>query len=242
MIRSMLRPLLLSLLLAVPAFAQDAQGLVQPFKTVVVSSPVLQEVIEALLVEEGDSVKEGQEIVQLRRAKEELSVQEAEKILENAQFVANALSKLANEKMGSRDQALKAETELGLAKIRLAMAKVLFNEKTIRSPLNGIVVKKLKESGESVDRAEKILEIIDIDRLNVQFYLDPRYLQTLQVNQPVTVRFPDLKGTAITGKISFMDPRIDASSGLFRVKVLIDNPDRKVKAGMKALADFGKKG
>ena len=32
----------------------------------------------------------------------------------------------------------------------------------------------------------------------------------------------------------------NAASGLVRVKVLIDNPDHKMKANMKASADFGK--
>jgi multidrug efflux pump subunit AcrA (membrane-fusion protein) len=62
------------------------------------------------------------------------------------------------------------------------------------------------------------------------------------VDQPISVRIPEMKGTSVVGKIAFIDPRIDATSGLFRVKVLLDNPDRKIKAGMKAVADFSKKG
>jgi multidrug efflux pump subunit AcrA (membrane-fusion protein) len=81
---------------------------------------------------------------------------------------------------------------------------------------------------------------VNIDQVFVQFYLDPKFMQTLQLEQPVTVRFPVVANAAFTGKISFIDPRIDAGSGLFRIKVLIDNPDHQIKAGMRGVADFAK--
>lgn len=223
-----------------PARAQDVQGLVFPVKQVSISSPVLQEVVEAVPVEEGDVVKEGQVVVQLRGAKESLSVQEAEKLVENASFLAKGNSSLYESKMGSKDAALKAQTELDLAKIRLALAHEQLREKTIRTTLAGIVVKKYKEAGESVDRVEKLIDVVNIDQVLVQFYLSPKFLQLLKVKQPITVRIPDLNNLSLTGEINFMDPRVDASSGLFRVKILVENRDHRVKPGLKAVADFTK--
>lgn len=232
----------LLLLGSLPLAAEDVQGLVAPFKAVLVASPVLQEVIDVVKVEEGDNVKEGQVLAELRHNTEALAVQEAERIVEQAQFVATGFENLYKQKMGSKEQYLKSQTELELAKIRLEATKVRLNEKTVKSPLDGIVTKKFKESGESVDRAEKMFEIVNIDQLYAQFYLDPKFINVLQKDDTVTVRFPEMKETSITGKISFIAPQIDASSGLFRVKVLFDNPNHKVKAGMKALADFTKRG
>jgi membrane fusion protein, multidrug efflux system len=37
------------------------------------------------------------------------------------------------------------------------------------------------------------------------------------------------------GKIHFIDPQVDARSGLFRVRVLVDNQDGAARPGMKAL-------
>ncbi len=218
--------------------AADVQGLVLPVEHASVSSPVLQEVIEGVLVKEGDVVKKDQVLVQLRNAKEQLSVEEAQKLIEQAEFVEKGLDVLYKEKMGSREQALKAQTELQLAKIKLSLAEELLKEKTIRAPLSGIVVKKYKEAGESVDRVEKLVDIVNIDQVYVQFYLDPKYMLTLQNGQQVTVRIPVLNGEQFTGKIDFIAPQIDASSNLFLLKLLIDNPDHKIKAGMRAEADF----
>jgi membrane fusion protein, multidrug efflux system len=236
MIRRLLLPLLALTLIA---RGDDIQGLVLPFKTVSVASPVLQEIIDSVKVEEGDTVKEGDILVELRKEKEQLEVKQYEQLVKQRKFTAEGAQKLFKEKIGSQEAALEKETEMELAKIQLQQAEVRLDEKTIRSPLDGIVVKKYKESGEAVDRVEKLLDIINIDQVYVQFYLDPRLMDTVKPDMAVPVTFRALGDEKVTGKISFIDPRIDAGSGLFRVKVLIENKDHKVKAGMRGVADFG---
>jgi RND family efflux transporter MFP subunit len=232
------RCLLFSLALALACRAEDVQGLVVPFKTVSVASPVLQEVIDSVLVEEGMAVVEGQPVVQLRAEKEALQVEQYRKVVEQREFSARGAEALAKEKMMSREAVLEKQTELELAKINLRQAEVLLKEKTIRAPLAGIVVKKYKESGESVDRAEKLVDIVSIDQVYVQFYLDPKLMTAVKVEQVVPVRFPVIGDRRIEGKITFVDPRIDAGSGLFRVKVLVENANHTVKPGMRGIADF----
>jgi membrane fusion protein, multidrug efflux system len=185
-------------------------------------------------------VKQGQPIVKLRDDAEKLDVDRTQKLIELGEFTAKGLRALLDEKMGSKEQTLKAETELALARIQHDIALVRFNEKTIRSPLDGIVVKKYKESGESVDRAEKLIDIVNIDEVWVQFYLDPKLMAVLKNGQEVSVSFPVIGKKEFTGKIDFIDPRIDAGSNLFRVKVLIDNKGHIIKAGMRGVADFAK--
>lgn len=231
---------LLFVALAVSGYAAEVEGLVYPVEHASVSSPVLQEVIESVLVKEGDEVKKGDVVVQLRNAKEQLMVDEARKLVDEADFVHKGLESLFKDKMGSKEQMLKAETELQLAKIKLALAEEQLKEKTIRAPLPGIVTKKYREVGESVDRVERLVDIVNIDQVFVQFYLDPKFMLQLQVGDVIRVQFPMLNGEQYEGKIDFIAPQIDAGSGLFLAKVLIDNPGHKIKGGMRGLADFSK--
>ena len=224
------------------ARGDDTQGLVIPLKQVSVSSPVLQEVIQHVLVEEGDTVKENQILIELRKEKEDLEVKQAQQIVEQKKFSAEGAQKLFNEKIGSKEVAIEKQTEHELAKIQLAAAEVRLKEKTIRAPLGGIVVKKYKETGEAVDRVEKLVDVVNIDQVYVQFYLDPKLMQIIKQDEEVRVRFPVIGDQDFAGKVSFIDPRIDAGSGLFRVKVLIDNADHRIKAGMRGVADFAKLG
>jgi RND family efflux transporter MFP subunit len=232
------RRILLCLALLSTARGEDIQGLVLPLKSVSVASPVIQEVIDSVLVEEGDSVKEGQVIVQLRAEKEALQVEQYSKLVEQRQFTAKGAEALAKEKMMSKEAALEKQTELQLAQIQLRQAEVLLKEKTIRSPLSGIVVKKHKEAGESVERVEKLVDIVNIDQVYVHFYLNPKLLNVVKVDQTVSVRFPVLGEQKFEGKVSFVDPRIDATSGLLLVKLQVNNPGHVIKPGMRGLADF----
>ena len=219
--------------------AQEVQGVVVPIKQVSVSSPVLQEVITAVLVEEGDSVQEGQTLVKLRSDREKLNVEKTEKQVELAEPRARGTEKLFNERIGTRDKMLEEKANLELAQILNREAKVALDEKTIRAPMSGIVVKKYKEAGESVDRVEKLIDLVNIDDVYVQFFLDQKFMEIVKLDQSVKVRFPLLGNAEFTGKVTFIDPRIERETGTtFRVKVLINNPGHRIKAGMRGTADF----
>src|SRR3954454_19177969 len=115
-----------------PVRSEDTQGLVLPFKLVSVSSPIpVQEVIEAMNVEEGNVVTEGQVIVQLRNAKENLTVKEYQQIVQTTEFTYKGFKSLLDQKMGSKDQMLKAQTEWERAKIQLQLAEEQLREKTV---------------------------------------------------------------------------------------------------------------
>ena len=219
--------------------AEEIEGRARPIKEVSVSSPVFQEVINAFAVEEGDTVKEGQVLVQLRCEKEQLEFERTQKLIELAEFKYKGANSLFKDKMGSQEKALEEKAQLELAQIMHRAAEVSLKEKTVRAPLSGIVVKKHKEAGESVDRVEKLVDIINIDRVFVQFYLDPKLMPSLQIEDPVKVKFPAIGPQAFQAKVVFIDPSIDAGSGLFRVKVRIENLDHQIKANMRGVADFG---
>lgn len=228
------------MLIVADAGAEVVKGAILPFKQVSVSSPVLQEIIQEVLVEEGQSVKKDDVLVQLRKDREELDVKISEKLIELKRFVARGQKKLFQEEMGSEEKALEAQTDLELSELQMQAKVVALEEKTIRSPLDGIVVKRHKESGEAVDRAEKLVDIINIDQVYAQFYVKPELRPSLAEGQTVKVKVTNLGGAEFDGKITFVDPSNDAKSGFVRTKVLIENRDHKIKAGMDAVAEFGK--
>jgi membrane fusion protein (multidrug efflux system) len=176
----------------------------------------------------------------LRDSKEKLAVEEAKNLVDQAEFVAKGLKSLLDSHMGSKEQWMKADTDLKLAKLKQELAEEQLKEKTIRAPFSGIIVQKYKEAGESVDRVEKLVDIVNIDQVYVRYFLDPKYMQTLHVGEEVTVRFPALNGAQFKGKIDFIAPEIDAPSNLFLLRLLIENPDHKIKGGMRGMADFSR--
>lgn len=222
------------------SLAEPTQGIVFPLKQVSVYSPVLQEIITEMLVEEGHEVKEGQIVVQLRNDREKLDVQLSEKLIELKRFIALGNAKLYKDKMGSEEKALESKTDLELSEMQKSAKQLALDEKTIRAPLSGTVVKKYKESGEAVDRTEKLLDIVNYDQVYVQFYVRADLRKTLTKDAPMKVKIVDLEGAEFDGKVSFIDPRNEATSPLVRVKVQVDNKEHRIKPGMKGSAEFSR--
>jgi RND family efflux transporter MFP subunit len=235
-------PLFALIALTYPAIirADEIQGLVLPFKQVSISSPVLQDNVKDIEVDEGDQVKQGDVLAHLLNDREQLEVKRCENLIKRAEFEYKGMKTLADEKLATKDSELEKETDLEAAKIQYQLALTALEEKTIKSPLSGIVVKRYKEPGESVDRIEKLFDIVNIDQVYVQFYLEPALIEKLGVKDKVFVRFPAINNRAqqFEAAVAFIDPRIDAASGLFRVKLLLDNPNHDIKAGMRGEADF----
>ena len=229
-----------AVLSSIPLFAEPVSGLVGPNATVQVSSTVPMEIIKEMLVDEGSKVTKDQKIVQLRNDREQMDVRISEKAIELKQWIARGHDRLFQEKMGSEEKALESKTDLELSRIQMEAKKLALEEKTILSPINGIVVKKYKQTGEMATQQTPLVDIIDIDTVDVTFFVKATVRKTVEEGQAIKVKIEELDGAEFEGKVSFVDPRNDAASGLVRVKVKIENKDHRIKAGMKGLAEFGK--
>jgi len=229
--------LIVVLTVAVPAPAQTLDGLTLPWKSVQVSSPV-QEIVAEVAVREGDSVTKDQVLARLHDEKEVAEWHRAEKIVEKREFDAKAATALVAERITSREKALETDIELQLARVDVEIAKRKAEEKTIRSPLDGVVVRTLKEEGESADRVEPMFEIINIDRLFLQFYVERRTAAALKPGQEIEFWLSDDTSVKGVAKVDFVSPGADPASGLFRVKLLLENKGHAVSAGVRVTAKF----
>ncbi|HEY2572887.1 MAG TPA: efflux RND transporter periplasmic adaptor subunit, partial [Verrucomicrobiaceae bacterium] len=198
---------------AASAVAVDVDGLTLPFKLVRLSSGV-QEIIAEINVREGDPVKKDQVLARLHDEKERAEHERAERIVEKRDFDSKAATALVADKITSREKALEAEIELKVAKVDVQISQRKIDEKTIKSPLDGIIVRKLKEEGESVDRVEPLFEIINIDQLYLQFYVERSVAAGLEPGREIAFWLPGESQNKRKAKVDFVSPGADAASGL----------------------------
>ncbi len=213
-------------------------GLILPLHEVKMGTPV-EGLVKEVLVDEGDTVEPGQPLVRLVDDLEKLDVERAEKVLEKAKFDHEAAQKLLKENIGTREEALRKSIEHDLARIQRDAAVVRVEQKTLKAPLQGVVVSRGKEPGEAVQLHEVLLEVVHIRQVEAQFYLEPAQAQKVKTGDKKTLRIPSLpEPREIEGEVVFLDPRMDAESGLYRVKLRVDNADLRLKAGMRVEAEF----
>jgi RND family efflux transporter MFP subunit len=219
------------------AEAMKFDGLVLPFKEVVVSSPV-QSTIDSIAIREGDTVKAGAVLARLYARMEELDMLRTKAALEKREFDFKGSKNLYADKIISEDEALKNKIELELARLQAEQASELFRQRTITAPISGVVVERLREVGETVTATQAMFRLVDLEQVYVQFYLPSDYQRRLKIGDQVKISClvgnKDDGASTFTGRVDFIDPRVDAASGLLRVKVLLANPGLVIKPGLRA--------
>lgn len=228
-------------LLGLHCSAADYSGLVIPVREVTIASPV-EGRVEVLNVREGDLVKKGDLLVGLYAGMEVIEAKRSAATVEKREFEYKGAKNLFDEKVISEDEALESRIELDLAKLTLEMAEERVSLRQLTSPIAGVVVERNFDVGEMVRPAEPVLEVVDLTEVYVQFFVRADALSEIKVGQQASVTFPSLGlGKAFTGPVDFIDPRVDAASGLSRVRVRLQNPEGEIKAGVRARLTLAEK-
>jgi multidrug efflux pump subunit AcrA (membrane-fusion protein) len=93
------------------------------------------------------------------------------------------------------------------------------DRREVKSPIDGVIVERLKSKGEWVQPGETILKIVRLDRLRVEGFVpanlySPRDIAGAKV--VVSVEMPNDQVETATGTIQFVSPVVEAS-GEYRV-------------------------
>lgn len=117
----------------------------------------------------------------------------------------------------------RAQAEVAHAEATLAEAQAALDKTSIRSPLNGRVLRKYKKTGESVTAGETpVLSLGDMRSLRVRVDVDERDVARLRLGQPAWVRADAYGERRFTGKV------VEIGQALGRKNVRTDEPSERV--------------
>lgn len=217
--------------------ALPVEGLVLPFRQVEVAAPVSSRITD-MKVKEGEAVKEGQALALLYGKLEELEAQRAKVLLERREFEAKGARKLYESRVIPEARALEARIDLDLARLQYETAAEQVRLRTILAPMDGIVVARTHEAGETVSSAQPLFRILDLSKVLVQIEVEPRQLAATALGHRVRVSFPPAAQPASAeGEVVLLDPCADAQ-GKVRVKVLVENPGGLIRSGIRAVVEL----
>ncbi|MGB5328320.1 MAG: efflux RND transporter periplasmic adaptor subunit [Gammaproteobacteria bacterium] len=256
--------LAITLLLASPrARAAELDCLVKPEMYVELSSPV-DSVMEKMLVETGDTVARGQPLAQLEASVERARVRLARLQAKSVSEIKNReeqlrytkqyharMADLLSQNSVSQYEADKAATEVAIAQIELnkanekwriaqsnlELAQAQLALRTIRSPIDGIVVDRYAMVGESVsDRT--IMKLAKVNPLKVELIAPTEYFGLIQKGMEVEIYPEQPSNQVFIATVTVVDQLIDPASGSFTVRMLLPNPEDKLVGGVNCLANF----
>jgi RND family efflux transporter MFP subunit len=197
-------------------------------------------------LQEGDHVGVGQELAALRGSDSRQKLAEAQAALGEALAArhqgqieydrssrlvhSGAVAKAELDTAKARLDATSART--AAAKARVDEARTAVDDAQLRSPLNGVVVKRNIEVGALASPGVPAFSIADTQSVKVIFGVADVELEGLQVGSPQAITTEAHRGRRFEGSITRIAPTADARSRTFEVELTIPNPDGELKPGM----------
>ncbi len=131
---------------------------------------------------------------------------------------------------------LRAQVEVAQAAVSVAEAEVirveqLIEEMVIRSPISGVVASRYVEVGERATPEAPLFTVIDASRVYADVQVSETELGTLSPGQSARV-VVDSIGIEQVGEIVRISPILSAQTRSGRVRILIPEPDARLRPGM----------
>ena len=237
---------------------------IEPSQLVKIGSPVTG-ILEAVPVRRGERVKQGQILAQLEarvekatvalqklRSLDEAGLNGQRARLSLAQQRMERISQLYKREMAteaSHDEAI-ADLEISradferldiqrrLAGLELKRAEAIVAQRTINSPIDGVVVRRVLSAGEFVNQDAHILEIAGLDPLHVEVFLPVAYYLQIAEGDTGVVRPAEPIGGTYTATVRVVDRVFDASSNTFGIRLSLENADSDLPAGQRCSVEF----
>lgn len=237
-----------------------AAGVTEPFQDVILSASVAG-TVEKRLVKEGDAIKVGQVLIEMKKRQEELEVKRRKLIADSKAELAASEARVVTVKTDldstrklyeatksvSKDDLAKKELEYQLSVaevdrlkmtedreiIEADMAVELMKDRVVTSPLTGFVVEIFRQVGEDCKAQEPLMRVVDTRQFYFVANVEAKAGYNLKNGDTVQLQIEaGSKMIPVTGKISFVSPVVDPASGLLKIKVLCDNANGQVKPGV----------
>jgi len=118
-----------------------------------------------------------------------------------------------------------AQAELALARGQLAQAEDNYNNTFVRSPVDGVVVKRYMNPGESISYEslyQPIVSVSDTTHMMVRAEINETDVGKIQVGQRAEIRADAFRGQTFPGRV------LRVSGGLGPKRIQTDNPTEKI--------------
>ncbi len=213
-----------------------AVGSLRAYRGVEVSSEVAG-MVRVVEFSPGQQVKEGQVLVRLN-ADADIA------LLSALQAVADlARTTLERDKKQFAAQAVSQatldteEADLRSKNAQVAQQLALVEKKTISAPFSGRLGISTVNPGQYMNPGDKIVTLQELDPLYVDFYLPQQELSRAKIGQTVMLTTDSYPGRIFQGKVTTINPKVDADTRNFQAEAMITNTGRVLLPGMYATVE-----
>jgi membrane fusion protein, multidrug efflux system len=199
-------------------------GVVEPIRSVGINSQVSGTLL-AVLVEEGDAVRQGQALARVDDRELRAQFESAEAAHQVAASAYERARQLRERRVITlpeyeRERTAEAATRAQLDQVRTRLAHTV-----IGSPVNGVVVEKRVEAGDLVGSQTRLFTVADISTLVVRVGVSELDVVRISVGDGVAIMLDAFPGRTFSGTVRRVFPTADPGTRLVPVEVAIQRAD-----------------
>jgi membrane fusion protein (multidrug efflux system) len=209
----------------------NAIGTMAAVRGVTVSAD-LAGIVEEILFESGESVREGQVLVVLdtRQEQAQMAAAEAQRVLARLNF--NRMQDLLDQKVVSKAEYDSATAESRQADARVGEIRAAIERKTIRAPFSGILGIRQVNKGQYLAGGDPVVPLQALNPIYVNFGVPQQALAQVQVGRAVRVTTEQIGSAAFDGRVSAIDSVVDQTTRNIQVQATLANPSGVLRPGM----------
>lgn len=191
--------------------------------------------LQGLTVREGDSIKAGQEIARIDPTEARARLRQAQQQADAAKSQVDINQRQYANNRALVDQGFISSTALATSQASLDAAKSTYqaavaaadvarkslDDTVLRSPISGLVAQRLAQPGERVAIDTRIIEVVDLSRLELEALLSPADAVAVRVGQKALLPVEGVS-TPVSATVVRINPSAQAGSRTVPVYLRVD--------------------
>jgi multidrug efflux system membrane fusion protein len=207
----------------------DLYGRTEPERSLELSSEVEGQVAK-IHFDEGQFVKAGQVVLELKMDDEKEQLAYAEALLRQREIEFQGAKSLADKGLQGESLLAQAKSALVAAQASLKQRRMTLSKLQIVAPFDGVLESRSIEVGSFVTKGKALFNLVDLDPLIVNANVTEKYIQAITDETEVLVKMVD--GSEVAGSIRYVASVSNKGTNTFPIEINISNKGQKVRAGM----------
>jgi len=195
-------------------------------------------VVRSIEFEAGQPVRAGAVLVRLNTSNEEATLRALEASAKLARVQATRWQQLGKDKLVSLDDVQSRVTAAATAQAQVDAQRALIEQKTIRAPFSGVLGIRKVNLGQFVSPGDPIVSLQQLDPIHLDFSLPEQRIGELVEGSMIRASVDAMPGVVFEGKVTAIEPLVDAATRNFKAQATVQNPDGKLRPGSFAHVGF----
>jgi membrane fusion protein, multidrug efflux system len=195
-------------------------------------------IVDQIDFNSGDDAAAGAVLLRLRSDDDEAKLQALQATADLAQVTYDRDMKQWKAQAISQANVDSDRFNLKNARAQVEQQKAMLDKKVLRAPFAGHLGIRAVDVGQYLNAGTTVVTLQALDPIYADFFLPQQALDQVKIGQSISAKVDTYPGQPFAGKVTAINPQVDASSRNVQVRATLGNADRRLLPGMYATVDI----